>query len=192
MNYNFLTLGIDCSTATVLRILNYRKYALPFDWVLSKPSSIEKCLKEKFEYFHKNLYINNFNKRVTDTYGFEFPHDYPNEMETFINIEDCDDIEILLDSNEKYKRRVNRFLELLANPLPIIVLYRGYLYDVQVYKNIFKEIYNKNNVYFIVATTEQTDYPYIRVCNPDINTYNEPSIWNDSITKTIDTLINFY
>ena len=46
--YNFLTIGYDCSPAAALRELNLRNEALPFDWVVSNISSLEKCFQDNF------------------------------------------------------------------------------------------------------------------------------------------------
>lgn len=43
MFFNYLTIGYDCSPATALRNLNLREFALPFDWIVSKISSLDNC-----------------------------------------------------------------------------------------------------------------------------------------------------
>jgi hypothetical protein len=77
MSFNYLTIGSGCSPAAALRDLNLREFALPFDWVVSNINTIQKCIETNFEYFHKNLVLNNNKTRLIDYYGFEFPHDYP-------------------------------------------------------------------------------------------------------------------
>jgi hypothetical protein len=57
-DYNILTLGYDCSPAAVLRNLGLREHALPFDWVVSSPQSLNACFKERFQKYHTDLYYN--------------------------------------------------------------------------------------------------------------------------------------
>ena len=75
--YNFLTVGFDCSPASALRGLNLRSEALPFDWVVSNISSLDKCFQDNFMKYHTNLKLDHSKTRLIDEYGFMFPHDYP-------------------------------------------------------------------------------------------------------------------
>jgi hypothetical protein len=79
MNYNIITIGYDCSPASVLRELNLRDFALPFDWVVSNVMILKTCIEDNFKNFHKNLQYNHNKSRLVDEYGFQFPHDYPLE-----------------------------------------------------------------------------------------------------------------
>ena len=45
MDIHFITMGFDCSPASVLRNLNLRGFALPFDWVVSNINSLNKCIE---------------------------------------------------------------------------------------------------------------------------------------------------
>ena len=47
-NYNFLTIGYDCSPASALRGLDRRQFALPFDWVQSSITAITRCFQNNF------------------------------------------------------------------------------------------------------------------------------------------------
>ena len=81
MSFNYLSIGYDCSPAAALKGLKLREYALPFDWVVSNVNSLELCFSSDFNFFHKNLIFNNNKTRLIDSYGFQFPHDYPlNDM----------------------------------------------------------------------------------------------------------------
>ena len=84
---NYITIGSDCSPAAALKNLNLRKYALPFDWVVTNTDGLSKCFEDNFSNFHTNLSFNHNKKRLIDEYGFEFPHDYP----LMDNIHDTDD-----------------------------------------------------------------------------------------------------
>ena len=72
-----MSLGYDCSPAATLRNLDFRTEALPFDWVVSDLQILIKCIDDNFDNYHKNLYFNNRRSRLIDSYGFQFPHDYP-------------------------------------------------------------------------------------------------------------------
>ena len=48
MEINYMSIGYDCSPAAVLRTLNLRNEALPFDWVVSHLQLITNCIEDKF------------------------------------------------------------------------------------------------------------------------------------------------
>ena len=73
----YIALGSDCSPAAALRNLNLREEAMPFDWCQTSVPQILDCIHDNFSNFHKNLKFNNTKTRVIDSYGIEFPHDYP-------------------------------------------------------------------------------------------------------------------
>ena len=66
--YNYISLGFDCSPAAALRGLNLREFALPFDWVRMKVDILIRCLKDDFKNFHKNLKFNYNKKMLVDHY----------------------------------------------------------------------------------------------------------------------------
>lgn len=196
----YISLGYDCSTASALRNLNLRSFALPFDWVESQIQGIEKCLKDDFKYFHKDLMFNKPKNRLVDSYLFQFPHDYPfntssENFEDTVNSNDNRFREIKNDtivSNwndyhdevlKKYDRRIQRFRGIANSDEPIIVLCRyNNVKSVTRLQNIFSEIYNKNNVYFI--NSDKTSYENDRIIN--INTekndiWNESNVWKEGI-----------
>ena len=123
--YNYLTMGYDCSTAAILRGLELRQFALPFDWVESSIPAITKCIKTNFTNYHTDLYLNKQKNRLIDKYGFQFPHDYPmeninNTIDTIVpNWKDYYDTVL-----EKYKRRIQRFLTIVNDDKPIIIVCR--------------------------------------------------------------------
>ena len=77
MSINYMSLGYDCSPAATLKNLNIRDEALPFDWVVSNLQILITCIEDKFNSYHKNLRFNQRKTRLIDSYGFQFPHDYP-------------------------------------------------------------------------------------------------------------------
>ena len=56
--FNFISIGYDCSPAAALRVLNYRNFALPFDWINTNIKGLNQCFEEDFSRFHTNLKYN--------------------------------------------------------------------------------------------------------------------------------------
>lgn len=199
--FNFITLGYDCSPATALRNMNFRDYALPFDWIVSNIHSIDRCFQEDFKYFHKNLRLNSKKNRLIDEYGFEFPHDYPlkniqvkeNDIgEGIIPEENNNTIidnwntyhELVL---EKYNRRIQRLKNILNEELPIIVLCRYSTNDVILLKKILFNHFNKKNIYFINSFHDNYENDYMISINTEVKgVWNDTDIWK----KAIDDIIS--
>jgi hypothetical protein len=196
--YNFLTIGHDCSPAAALRELNLRNEALPFDWVMSNVSSIEKCFQDNFMKYHTNLRFNYNKTSLIDEYGFEFPYDYPlmdiNKNTDNITIDRIGEgligegligeekNKIITDNwqqfygivKEKYNRRIKRFLNIVNDVKPIIILCRYNISEVLKLRNLIFKHYNKKNIYFINASSEKFETSFIINCNIEEN-----GIWND-------------
>jgi len=207
--YNILTLGHDCSPAAVLRNLGLREHALPFDWVVSSPQSLNACFKERFQQYHTGLYYNQNRSRLVDAYGFQFPHDYPH-----INIADgspCQFTEVgegdigeersqcitpewpkyYATVKAKYERRIERFLAIVADPKPVMVLCRWPTHVVKQLKIMFSLYFQKNNVFFVNSTTEPNDgaYPWIHNCYTEVNgTWNQNEVWQSGIDVMASTI----
>jgi hypothetical protein len=196
MSFNYLTIGYDCSPAAALRNLNLRDIALPFDWVISNTTALQKCFETNFENFHKNL-VFNFNKtRMIDHYGFQFPHDYPlSHMKDFENnigegvfgeeagmvITDKwrDYCDIVLD---KYNRRIERFKNIINDTKPIIVLCRYSTKDVLQLHKLFIKYYKLTNIYFVNSSNEVFENDNIKNINTEKNNvWNDVNIWNEGI-----------
>ena len=198
--FNYLTLGYDCSPAAALRNLNLRNYALPFDWVQSNLVSLEQCFKDNFSKYHTNLRYNHTGSRLIDAYGFQFPHDYPlmdmsanettnigegvfgEEQGKYITPDWPTHYPIV---KEKYERRIGRFLDILKDPKPIIVLCR---YDVRgavMLKCLLHKYYNRGDVYIINSTPEDRYVnDTIINCHTEKNgQWNETAIWKEAIDK---------
>jgi len=150
MNYNFITLGFNCSPAIILKDLGLRNYSLPFDWILTNNIQIIHCIEDDFKKFHKNLQFTLNNHWFIDEYGIQYPHDYPvNDDGTIINNWQNYHIEVL----EKYERRIQRFKDIMNSSIPIIALYYGpYRYAVFM-KKYMEQKYNKT-IIFVVTTIE--------------------------------------
>jgi len=192
--YHFLTMGYDCSTASVLRGLELRPFALPFDWTESSITAITRCIQTNFADYHTGLYLNKRKTRLIDTYGFQFPHDYPT-----VNINDGITEDIIIpnwkdhyDKNlEKYKRRIQRFLTIVHDDKPIIILCRYHNADILTLRKLFSQYYNKKNVFFVNTNSDEIflkiDECYIKSCNTEINNvWNEGAIWKKNIEDIIE------
>lgn len=189
-----MTLGYDCSTSSALKNMGLRSKSLPFDWIVSDMNKVIECISEDFINFHKNLILNLSKTRVIDHYGFEYPHDYPNSEvvdlenignglfgEKVINGNWKDYIDINLD---KYNRRIKRFIDILNSKNDIIILYRGPVSNIDKFKNLVKNKFNKENIKYIVATNYFFENDEIITCNPEIGgDWNNLSVWEEAMKK---------
>jgi len=76
MEFEYVPLGNSCSPAAAVQTLEIRKFALPFDWVMSTYNGICQCINEDFKNFHKHLRVESNKSRIVDYYNISFPHDY--------------------------------------------------------------------------------------------------------------------
>jgi hypothetical protein len=192
---NYISVGSDCSPATALRILGIRKFALPFDWVVSPIKALEACFSNNFKQYHTGLYYNSTKTRLIDVYGFEFPHSYPTIIQDIGEPEEggfgenCI-VENWMDYHKdvlcKYERRIERFLNIMNNPEPVIVVCRHYTSDVLKLQQLFIKYYNKENIYFVNSSREVFENDKIININTEKNgEWNELKIWKSGI----DTII---
>jgi hypothetical protein len=182
--FNFLSMGSECSAAAAIKGLGLRIASYPFDWIRSNNAiPIIRCLSDDFAKFHTDLLWNG--PHLTDSYGFDFAHDYPLEDGVIVNNwQDTYDTVI-----EKYQRRITRFRLLMKDPKPLIIFYRGYTEHCPIFKQIFKEKYNKTNVIFIVAHYCPSNYDYIFTCEPEKNgLWNDAEIWKEALDKAVGYL----
>jgi len=205
MRINYLTIGSDCSPAAALRNLNLRDFALPFDWVVSTISRLETCFESNFENYHKKLVFNHTKTRLIDAYGFEFPHDYPlNHMsgdttnigEGVFGEEHGKSIsdnweEYYSIVLEKYNRRIERFLTIVNDTKPIVVLCRYNTKNVLQLRELLMKHYKIKTIYFINSTTESYEDDTIKnIYTEKNNVWNDVNIWKeglDDIMKKIDS-----
>jgi len=205
MAFNYLTIGFDCSPAATLKNLNLREYALPFDWVVSNINALQNCFETNFENYHKDLFFNYNKKRLIDSYGFQFPHDYPlsnmrdfennigegvfaEENGKFITDKWNDYYEIVLD---KYNRRIERFKNIINDTKPIIVLCRYTTLDVLKLHALFIKYYKIKNIYFINSCSEVFENANIKnIYTEKNNVWNDVNIWKECIDDTIKNKLN--
>ena len=201
-----MSLGSECSPAAALRTLNIRAEALPFDWVESNLNKIMNCINDNFNNYHRNLQFNNKKTRLIDSYGIEFPHDYPfNTPDYPFNtpnfsidtigegafgeepqksiVENWSQFHSI--ALEKYKRRIERFYSYLQSEDPIIFACRNYsVKDVKKFGVFLANKFNKQNIYFVIASRESFQGLHIVTCNTEKNgVWNDASIWLEGINK---------
>ena len=199
MTIYYIGLGGDCSPAAVLRNLNLRPFALPFDWVVSSADTLCAAIFDKFSNYHDRLRVSHTNTAVVDAYGFTFPHDYPTiETAAVPTDEDTGPNETTLHPEwhthirtvqEKYRRRIDRFMALMTSPDPLIMVHRGSIHNVDKFKATFLACFNKTNIAYVVATTEQATAPDVFTCQPESNgDWNNKDIWAVALKAAADYL----
>ena len=182
-----------------MRALNLRLFALPFDWVVSSPDLICTAIHDKFMSYHTNLSLIDSKTRVVDTYGFLFPHDYPTiETAAVPSDEDIGPTETTLHPEwhthirtvqEKYRRRIDRFMALLTSPDPLIIVHRGSVHNLEKFKALFLECFQKTNIAYVVATSEQSTSPDVFTCQPEVSgDWNNKDIWALALKAAADYL----
>jgi len=209
---SIITLGQDCGPAASLRILSMRKYALPFDWMRSNPQILSEVILNNFKGFHESLKLSENRQYVIDSYGLEFPHDYPTVSQPVLNMNVEDILEHrIIDTweehipavQEKYKRRIERFHSIMNSEEPVLALFSGQVDHINLFKNAFKIRYNKTNVYYAVLSEEiiseeqrqdLLENHNISLCEPEeiiideydnmyINKEAQANLWFDAINK---------
>jgi hypothetical protein len=205
MEFNYLTLGNDCSPAAALKNLNLRNFALPFDWVVSNIHMLNHCFKTNFEHFHTNLVFNHNKTRLIDYYGFQFPHDYP--LNDMTNVENNIGEGVFSEENgkfitkewynyytsvlDKYKRRIERFKTIVTDNKPIIVLCRYSTRDVLCLQQLFIQYYKLTNIYFCNSSNEIFENDTIKNIFTEKNKiWNETTIWEQGIHDIIKKIKN--
>ena len=109
MYSNCISLGWFCGTASAMSKYGLRSYSGPFDWYFSDLKSVITLIDTGFSDFldRNNLIIDKDNdKRFYDSkYGFLFFHEIKSDLDS-----DYEEI------RSRYRRRIERFLELSKEP----------------------------------------------------------------------------
>ena len=197
INFRFISIGYECSTASALRGLGLRQFALPFDWIQSSANAMELCFKEDFKRFHTNLRFNHNRTRLIDDYGFEFPHDYP--LVTSENTDSSGYAENIIADNwaiyydevkAKYDRRIERFRTIMKDTAPVIVLCRYAISNLFYIQQFFKDYYKKDNLYFVNASPEKFENQTILNIHTEKNgIWSEAEIWRQGINIMVPKLL---
>jgi len=200
MTIHYISIGCDCSPAAALRNLNIRVEALPFDWVESNLKKIMDCINDNFNNYHKNLQFNNNKTRLIDSYGIEFPHDYPFDTNNLIEESNIgegafgEEPQKSIVENwsqyhsialEKYNRRIQRLYSYLQTDDPVIFVCRNYSVNhVKNFGIFLAKKFNKQNIFFVIASNVSFQGLHIVTCNPEKNgVWNDASIWSEGINK---------
>lgn len=136
--------GHRCTSALACKYANIRNFSLPFDWTIPLfPKKIQKVLENNFDNFipdvHKNIFRNKYDIGLA----------HFNE-----NID---------EGIEEYKRRINRFNNIINQPKKIYFVYinEDYFYNADYRKesfndNIFNEMLELEN--FLKTKYVNIDY----------------------------------
>ena len=121
-DYFIIPFGVRCTSAIACKYANIRKFSLPFDWSIPLfPKKIKNVLENNFDNFvpdvHNGIFYNIYNFYVT--------HFNP-DINTGI---------------EEYKRRINRFNDIINQSKKIYFVYinEDYLYDVEYRQDQFND-----------------------------------------------------
>jgi hypothetical protein len=124
-DYFVIPFGHRCTSAIACKYANIRKFSLPFDWNSPLfPNKIQKVLENNFDDFIPDVYNGIFHNK----HDFMLAHFNPN-----IN-----------NGVEEYKRRINRFIDIINQPKKIYFVYinEDYLYD-----NSYREDEFNDNIF---------------------------------------------
>ena len=164
MNHIYIGIGGWCGTAFGLKGSNLRSYALPFDWIRSKFEGVIDCLGNNFENFLPKTYQKEKNGKMGAYRGrqFSFFHD---DFENNLNAE-----------VDKYKRRINRFQELLRSNQRIIFIRttvtNNYLDEINLsnsFHSAMSEFFPDTNYKLVFIVPEQFTTGFF--CRLDEKTY---------------------
>lgn len=111
-NYHVIPFGHCCASALACKYASIRKFSLPFDWVFPLfPRKIKNILENNFDDFIPDVYNNIFDNKY-DIWLAHFNRD--------INA-----------GVEEYKRRIDRFNDIINKPTKIYFVYinENYLFD---------------------------------------------------------------
>lgn len=127
----FVSLGYNCDVAQLLRYSGLRKKAYPFDWCITPINSVISLIESDFYHFlnfsslvfskpHNALFFEENNEHITESekkvvtascseYKMVFPHDFSDASS-----------EVYDDVINKYKKRIERFLELMSGDKVVV------------------------------------------------------------------------
>lgn len=155
-NANYLSISTDGTITSILRDLQLRT-PLPFDWVTTHITSIDKCFKDNFKQYHNNLQkvdVDGIN--LIDDYGFVFKSDYPMNNAYIPEYPITNELTHIV--TQKYKHRIEYFNEIMSSPIPIICLCNYSIEDAIHLQELFIKYYNRTNtdLYIINISLSKT------------------------------------
>jgi len=187
-------LGNSCTVASVLRAIDLRKSAYPFDWMFSKNfEAIYNAIKDDFKLFLNphTLKIGADPRIIIDHYGFEFVHDFPtihNEANTNDKTElhewnaiRHDWKELIEPIREKYKKRINRLRKVLNGPDRVLLIrYTMQQTEAVKLRDLVLNLYPNLNFTIVVISEnilDSTDWNLEKIRNFFVS-YNNPDFYN--------------
>lgn len=213
-----LPLGYDCSPAGALRDLGLRQEAYPFDWVQSSAEIVRQCIVEGFARYHTEVRLMEHGRRVVDAYGVEYPHDYPVRSREVVEVDEVDqrvgeageEEAMYMEEmsrpivaewqtycntvQEKYQRRIQRFLSILAcREKPILFFTRYRDADARELLRWLRGHYQREDMYLV-----NTDHPTyltrpegvveegcVTVWTERNGIWNEPAVWQEGVDAVL-------
>jgi hypothetical protein len=124
-DYYAIPFGHRCSSALACKYANIRKFSLPFDWNIPLfPKKIQKVLENNFDNFipdvHNGIFLNK--------YDFYLMHFNP----------------IINSGVEEYKRRIDRFNDIINQSKKIYFIY---INEDYLYNNTYRQDEFNNNMF---------------------------------------------
>jgi hypothetical protein len=119
---NYISLGPDCHIAGALNLLKLRKEAFPFDFLLSESEKgleyVSLLVQNNFVDFLDDLDYNLNFKVISKNYPYTqfIHHNLLKNKQTLVKSLKLDHINMEEPLIEKFKRRANRFMNIIVNP----------------------------------------------------------------------------
>ena len=141
-DYYAIPFGHRCTSALACKFANVRNFSLPFDWTVPLfPNKIQNVLENNFEDFIPDVYNGIFDNK----YDFSLAHFNEN-----IN-----------DGVEEYKRRIDRFNDIMNQPKTKYFVYinEDFFYD----NNYRKDEFNDNVFNFMLELEKFLQQKYVNI-----------------------------
>jgi len=180
----FVSLGSYCIPSGMLRSCGLRKAAFPLDWNISmNGEKLIEMLQDGFSHFLDNQYLVPFGwaTLLNTYYELEFVHDGSwdgDNPSTYMPI-----------LQDKYKRRIERFLQLKDYPGKVYFLRAAYIYSLEDLNRYYK---NKENIEIsedsafrlfntLKSVFENLDFTLIIINNHEYSYISEEKKLNDRL-----------
>lgn len=149
-NCKIIPMGYRCSSSEIIRILNLKKESYPFDWTISKLSTIKDCILNDFKEF---LNLENYIKKDINTYnviddvslliggGNYIINTHYDPIDKITDNFNTYDLKLALihhdifktEDYEYYKRCINRFKNILKSDDKKLYLYINQIIGIKEY-----------------------------------------------------------
>jgi hypothetical protein len=213
-NCKIIPMGYRCNSSEIIRILNLKKESYPFDWIISKLSTIKSCIINDFKEFLKtenyvkkemNIYnIIDTNKELLRTKEESLINTYYDNINEITNDFNMYDLKLALihhdifktEDYEYYKRCINRFKNLLKSDDKKLYLYINQIIGINEYNDkkddIIMEFINfnefiktiSNNINGIFFILVKTDTEYTNLQHLNSNPFIYVVMTNNQFLDT--------